>query len=257
MKIDIKYIHGPILFSYDCENNSVKKTLEKAVAQKVDLSFADLKFENLFGIKLRGANLYGADLQGSNLCNADLYNANLSNAILFDADLSFANLDYANLVGAYLDSANLTQSKLYSTNLSSANLYDANLYGINIYGTNLYNANLSTARNIPYIPMVCPSEGAFIGWKKVNNYLVKLLIPEDAKRSSATTNKCRCDKAKVLEIIDLYTKTNIDIVINDIYVKCIYKVNEMVYPDKFDENRWDECSHGIHFFINKQEAINY
>lgn len=23
------------------------------------------------------------------------------------------------------------------------------------------------------------------------------------------------------------------------------------------KNRWNECSHGIHFFINKDEAINY
>lgn len=27
--------------------------------------------------------------------------------------------------------------------------------------------------------------------------------------------------------------------------------------DSFDEDRWNECSHGIHFFINKQEAIDY
>ena len=36
-----------------------------------------------------------------------------------------------------------------------------------------------------------------------------------------------------------------------------YVVGEMVYPDSFDENRWNECSHGIHFFINKQNAIDY
>ena len=36
-----------------------------------------------------------------------------------------------------------------------------------------------------------------------------------------------------------------------------YKVGEMVYPDRFDDNRWDECSNGIHFFITKQEAIDY
>ena len=36
-----------------------------------------------------------------------------------------------------------------------------------------------------------------------------------------------------------------------------YKVGEIVYPDSFDEDRWNECSHGIHFFVNKQDAINY
>ena len=44
---------------------------------------------------------------------------------------------------------------------------------------------------------------------------------------------------------------------NKSYKECHYKVGELVIPDSFDENRWNECSHGIHFFINKQNAINY
>ena len=123
----------------------------------------------------------------------------------------------------------------------------------------LRDADLSGAKQIPYIPLACPSDGAFIGWKKVGRYLVKLEIPEDAKRSSATTNKCRCDKAKVLDIICISDNSPIDL--QEItcfnYHKTIYKVGEMVYPDSFDEERWNECSHGIHFFINKQDAINY
>lgn len=113
------------------------------------------------------------------------------------------------------------------------------------------------AKDIPYIPLNCPSDGAFIGWKKVDHFLVKLEIPEDANRSSATTMKCRCDKAKVLEIVDLVDNTNVREVTNFNYTSCLYKVGEMVYPDKFDDNRWEECSNGIHFFINKQDAINY
>jgi hypothetical protein len=109
--------------------------------------------------------------------------------------------------------------------------------------------------------LACPSDGAFIGWKKVWSkfrYIVKLEIPEDAKRSSATTRKCRCDKAKVLDIINFDTKEHVEQVVNDAYdQETLYKVGEMVYPNKFDDNRWDECSYGIHFFINKQDAINY
>ena len=120
-------------------------------------------------------------------------------------------------------------------------------------------AHLRGAKEVAYVPLACPSDGAFIGWKKVERYLVKLEIPEDAKRSSATTNKCRCDKAKVLDIICTSDKhpLNIQEITNFNYAKTTYKVGEMVYPDSFDENRWNECSHGIHFFINKQDAINY
>ena len=122
---------------------------------------------------------------------------------------------------------------------------------------NLRCANLRGADNIPLIPFSCPSDGAFIGWKKVKGKLIKLLIPEDAKRQSSTGWKCRCDKAKVLEITDLDGSNPISEITSTQYAECTYKVGEIVYPDSFDDNRWEECSHGIHFFANKQQAIDY
>ena len=124
-------------------------------------------------------------------------------------------------------------------------------------GADLRGADLRGANNLHFIPLSCPSDGEFVGWKKVYNKLIKLLIPSDARRSSATSNKCRCDKAKVLEITDLDGSNPIASLTSHKYAETQYVVGEMVYPDSFDENRWNECSHGIHFFINKQEAINY
>ena len=37
----------------------------------------------------------------------------------------------------------------------------------------------------------------------------------------------------------------------------IYKIGETVVVDNFDDNRWNECSTGIHFFITRQEAVEY
>ena len=94
--------------------------------------------------------------------------------------------------------------------------------------------------------------------KKVGKYIIKLLIPEDAKRSSATTRKCRANKAKVISIYYKDDKTiTLESIQNCNYNTTEYKVGEMVYPDSWDEDRWNECSHGIHFFITEQEAINY
>src|SRR6185437_601233 len=46
-----------------------------------------------------------------------------------------------------------------------------------------------------------PEEGAFIGFKKCQGgVIVKLLIPEDAKRSHGTERKCRASKAVVLDV---------------------------------------------------------
>ena len=185
------------------------------------------------GISLVCANLIGANLKG--------------------ADLSWANISFADLSWANLEGANLAWA-----NLEGALLYGAKLHGANLSGAKLYGAYLNCAKNIPFIPLACPSEGAFVAWKKVDGYfLVKLQIPEDARRLSATTRKCRCDKAMVLEITSLDGNKHYDEVTNTNYNETIYKVGEMVYPDSFDENRWAECSHGIHFFVNKQDAINY
>ena len=134
----------------------------------------------------------------------------------------------------------------------------ANLSGAYLSRAYLSGANLNGAKEIPFVPFACPSDGAFIGWKKVNNHLIMLEIPEDAQRCSCTSNKCRCDKAKVLGITNLETEEPVSKIQNKSYSPYVtYEVGEMVYPDSFDENRWNECSHGIHFFINKQEAINY
>ena len=184
----------------------------------------------------------------------------LIEAVKCGANLYGANLRSANLYGANLRSANLRSANLYGANLRSANLYGADLRSADLRSADLYGAN-----NIPFIPFACPSDGSFIGWKKISiysenysgKYLVKLRIPDDARRCSANTTKCRCDKAEVLEITNIETNEKVDVITNTNEVRCVYKVGEMVYPDSFDKDRWNECSHGIHFFINKQEAINY
>ena len=227
-----------------------------------DLSGADLCVADLGGANLGGADLGGADLCGANLGGADLCGANLGGADLGGANLGGADLGGADLSGADLDGANLGGADLHGANLGGANLHGAYLCGANLHGADLHGAyldgaNLSGAKNIPFVPLACPSDGEFIGWKKVSNKLVQLLITSDARRSSSTSNKCRCEKAKVLEITDLDGSNPIKEVTNYNYAETHYIVGKMVYPDSFDENRWNECSNGIHFFINKQEAINY
>ena len=37
----------------------------------------------------------------------------------------------------------------------------------------------------------------------------------------------------------------------------VYEVGQTVSVPDFDEDRWNECSTGIHFFITFAEAANY
>ena len=205
---------------------------------KADLSYADLCYADLRGANLRGANLRGADLS-----YADLSGANLRYADLRGADFSYADLRYADLRGANLRGANLRGADLRGADLSYADLSYANLRG---------------AENVPFISYACPDFGMFIGYKKASGYIVELEIPEDAKRLSATTRKCRCNKAKVLRILN-YDRTVADVteVRSNYNSAFVYKVGDIVSVDNFDEDRFNECSTGIHFFINFQEAVDY
>ena len=206
----------------------------------------------------------------ANLSNADLRDANLSNADLFGANLRGANLRGANLFGANLRNADLRDADLRGANLSNADLRGANLSNADLCGANLRGANLSNADlcgasidqmmwNIytVFYPLQCPESGSYIGYKKASGLVVELEIPADARRSSATSRKCRASKAKVLSITDIngnpaggQVKSNYD-------PNFVYAIGETVEVTDFDDNRWNECSTGIHHFITRAEAVIY
>ena len=205
---------------------------------------------------LAGADLTGADLSHVNLSHADLSHAKLRWAIFIDATLTGADLSYADLSEAYL-----VRARLIYTNLTCADLSYTNLSHVNLSHVNLARADLKNAFNIPFIPMACPTEGSFIGWKKANGeakkVIVKLLIPEDARRSSATGRKCRCDRAKVLSITSLNGEKQYETAYSSYNNDFVYEVGKGVSVPDFCEDRFKECAAGIHFFINREEAVRY
>ena len=115
------------LFEHDCENNSIRLTLELAIKSGANLIGANLSDANLIGAKLSGANLSDANLIGAKLSGAYLSGANLSDANLIGANLSDANLSRANLSRAKLSGANLSGAYLSGANLSRAKLSGAYL----------------------------------------------------------------------------------------------------------------------------------
>ena len=170
-KIEIKSIFGKLLFEFECENNTVKKTVEKAIESSANLSYANLRS---------------------------------------------ANLSYANLRSA-------DQNELTS-----------------------------------FLNIACPEEGSFIAYKKAGDKIVKLMITEDAKRSSATTLKCRASKAKIISIENVDgTPCDQNFVSSDYDASFIYRIGEVVKVTTFDKDRWNECAPGIHFFLSKELAKQY
>jgi len=169
------------------------------------------------------------------------------------ADLSGANLYEANLYGADLYEANL-----YGANLSGADLSGANLSGADLSKANLSGANLDKKLIDKFYPICCPEYGAFIAWKEANGYIVKLQIPEDAKRGSAFGRKCRSSKAICLAI-ETVDGGNAELseIASGYDKSFIYRIGETVEVNDFDEDRTHEFAPGIHFFITRQEAVDY
>ena len=270
------------------ENNKNGKCadLRGVNLSKEDLGGADLRGANLTGVTLRETDLRDANLTGADLSRADLRCANLRSADLRYADLRYANLRSADLRCADLRGATLRMADLGETDLREANLIgidlrdvslrwatlrlatlrcanlkgtdlrETDLSGVDLRGANLRGADLRGA-NLCH-PIACPEKGSFIGWKKANDYIVELEILSDAKRSSAISRRCRCDKAKVIAIEEKDGSESHITEVNSNYDKTfIYRVGEVVTVDDFDDDRWNECAPGIHFFITREEAVRY
>ena len=154
--------------------------------------------------------------------------------------------------------ANLYGADLRGADLSGADLSGANLREADLSRANLSRADLSGAKNVLFIPMACPDTGSFTGWKKCRgDRIVELEIPADARRSSATGRKCRCDKAMVKSIKSIDGKTEYTEALSDYNPGFRYEVGKEVSEPNFCEDRFVECAPGIHFFINRQEAVDY
>jgi len=183
--------------------------------------------------------LSGADLNRADLSEADLCGADLCRAILRGANLRGADLSRADLREADLCKANLCKANLCGSHLCKANLSGADLCGVN-----------HDAHTTFYAPH-CP-DGAFGAYKKcANNVIVALKIPKNAKRSSATSHKCRASHAKVIAIYGS------NIAYSQYDPKMQYEVGATVQCHEWCDDRWQECAGGIHFFLTREEAEQY
>ena len=229
------------------------------------------KILNLHEKWLRGgkdgvrADLSWTVLSDMDLSHVNLIDANLDFSVLENSDLSYSDFTGANFFCANLKNANLSCAILNHANFLNACLAYTNLNGACLDDSILINTDLTTIKHREkqnLFPLQCPEKGSFIGYKSAITErrrigVVELLIPENAKRSSATSRKCRCSKAKVLSITSIDGAVNYSLAHSVFDENFIYRVGETVEVKDFDENRWDECSTGIHFFITRGEAASY
>ncbi|MDK8254533.1 pentapeptide repeat-containing protein [Gemella morbillorum] len=205
-------------------------------------------------------------LENMNLENYDLSDMNFSHSNFINANLSNVNFYSSQLVNVLLDDCNLQNANLKNANLERASLRRVNLTYADIRGAKLYAAVLENAilDNIIFddktenFRIHCPEQGAFVAYKKgLDNLIIKLLIPSDARRVSSTMNCCRCDKAKVLEIKNFEGTKFFDEAWSTVAENFCYKLGEWVNAGNFNEDRWYDSTGGIHFWMTEDEAKAY
>lgn len=201
------------------------------------------------------------DLSGWDLSYMDFTLCIFENVCFDMADMSCSKVE-----NALFDHCSLRGVNFQNANLKSAAMRYNDLTGANINGADLFAAVLEFAKldNIIYneetkwFKLHCPEEGAFLGYKKCfNNRLVQLLIPADAKRTSATMNSCRCSKAKVLTIKSFDYQEEFEEAWSLVDENFVYRKGEWVEVSDFNENRWQDSTTGIHFWLTREEALAY
>ena len=145
----------------------------------------------------------------------DLHNMDFTLSSFQNVNLERVNFENCSVENALFDGNSLHGANFQNANMKTAafrgcDMRECNFKGANLYGAVLEHAKLDDIQSdeaTQWFRMHCPETGPILGYKKcVNDRVVQLLIPADAKRTSATLPSCRCSKAKVLSIKILYTE---------------------------------------------------
>lgn len=210
---------------------------------------------------LREVSFKNMDLSGYNLSGIDFTLSSFENVRLEKVDFSGAAVE-----NVLFDGCSVKGAVFRNVNMKTASMRYCDMTGCDIRGANLFGAVLEHAKldgiisdeRTQWFRMHCPEKGAILGYKKcVNDRLVQLLIPADAKRTSATLPSCRCSKAKVLTIKSFDSTEEFDEAWSLVDENFVYHKGQWVEVSDFNEDRWMDSTTGIHFWMSREEAIRY
>ena len=157
--------------------------------------------------------------------------------------------------------ADLREADVSMADVSMADLRKADLRGANLSGAKELD-NVQYNEKTSFFAIQCPESGAFEAYKKAicmggGAAIVHMLVPSTAKRSSATSRKCRVSEAKVLDITSIDGKEEFTEAMSQHDNSFVYRKGDTVKVDNFCDDRWNECAAGIHCFITRREAVNF
>lgn len=227
--------------------------------------FTNCKFE----LPLEGINFMNVKF---NYVDHSLYN--LTNCTLRYCNFSYCNLKIKSFIGCKFVGTDFNFCDISGSLISKCSMTDVNFMCSDLAFTVFNDVNgkytqfcscemdkCSDINSNIIFPRHVPSEGSFIAWKKANavdeTVIIKLRIPEDAKRFCAN-NKCRADKVEVLGFETLDGEKLPDDTIVHSFWNPLFKYHiGFIEICKFNDDPQVECGGGIHFFLSREDAVNY
>lgn len=216
--------------------------------EMLDLEQCIFKKQDLSGWDMKNLNLRRASFQECNLNGTDFSNSMMDHVAFYDCDIK--------------------NMKLNNTLCRGASFRGNDMEGIDLSGANIYAAVLEDAtnqdkvitdENTKWYEMKCPEEGPFIAWKCCTDLrVVMMLVPADAKRCMATMETGRVSKVKVLSIKSIDETESFEWAQSTVDPDFYYEVGKWLEPaNGFQEDRWKDSSPGIHFFLDRQQCVDY
>lgn len=224
----------------------------KIVSFKKDDIFKKCFFEdiNFFDMDISYVSFYQCYF-----INCYFYKAKINNASFIYTTFQDCWIEKSNLNKVYFSRGAILQTTVEETSLNDCKLSDVVLQPAVVDKVEILRTKFISC---PGYQSTVP-DGKIIAYKKLQaEIIVKLTIPETARRIGRVGGKCRADKA-IVESFYNCDGTEITMTCGfscwDESFK--YEKGKVVVPSGFDENRWNECGQGIHFFLTFEEARNY
>ena len=246
-----------------------------------------LKFpDNLYNVAFVGCCFepgYKFDSMQFHICTfsgCELDQAHFTDCTVYDCSFIYTLIgcgvfNNCDIIGSRFEFCNLGHSEFNTTKLSNTYFYCSDMSQSSMYNCSVTDVDSDSCTYVGSeidgtdinVPSHVPDTGSFVGLKKARTYtgfseldkyyIVKLIIPENAKRSNAGRDKCRANIAYVDDIQDM-EGNSVDIVVYSMWDdKFAYKRGETVEVKYFYDDRLMECASGIHFFLNRNDAVNY
>lgn len=159
----MKIYNNSSVLIWEGNKRTIRKEVENAATNNINLSNANLEGANLRGINLTSVNLSHANLSWANLNCVNITSSNLSSAMFCKTDCENASFKESNLCGA-----SFIKTNLQATNLSFTDLTNVKFHKNNLCGANFTSAKGLNAYQITPLLFLLDQPGKIRAYKLVN-----------------------------------------------------------------------------------------